>query len=90
MDKTANDLGQWMGQYLLDNGYTPHTTSVMMKQMFMASFPPLWEEGVNEENLEPYLLKTRKVLARYAEQEEKNTASKTLAKSPFLHASGWW
>ncbi|KAL9182774.1 hypothetical protein ACHAXT_004053, partial [Thalassiosira profunda] len=96
IETTAEDLGKWMGQYLLDNGYTPHTASVLMKQMFMSSFPPLLERTAggdfeaNEDNIVPYLLRTRKLLARYVEQDKKNTASKTLAKSHAFHASGWW
>lgn len=91
MDKTSGDLGQWMGQYLADNGYSPHTSSVMIKQMFLSSFPPLTrDKEYSEENVEEVLLRSRKLLARYAEQEEKNTASKTLAASPWMHASGWW
>ncbi|KAL7537544.1 hypothetical protein ACHAXR_007899 [Thalassiosira sp. AJA248-18] len=87
--KASGDLGQWMGEYLADNGYSPHTSSVMMKQMFMTSFPPLTrDKEVNEENVEEVLLKTRKVMARYAGTETKNSITSTLATHPY--ASGWW
>lgn len=91
INQTSEDLGQWMGQYLAGNGYSPHTSSVMMKQMFMSSFPPLSkDEEITEDNVEELLLRTKKVLARYAEQETKSSVTKTLAASPFMHASGWW
>lgn len=31
MQKATSDLGIWMGQYLADNGYSPHTYSVLAK-----------------------------------------------------------
>jgi len=89
IDQSSSDLGQWMGHYLKDNGYSPHTTSILMKQMFMTSFPPLTrDEEFTEENVEEYLLNTRKVMSRYVEQETKNSVTKTLASNPY--AGGWW
>ena len=91
MEEASSDLGQWFGQYLADNGYTPHTTSVLLKQLFMSSFPPLGrDEEFTEDNVEEYLLKTRKVLSRHVEQEKKNAPTTMLSQSPFLHGSGWW
>ena len=93
MEKASSELGQWMGQYLLDNGYSPHTTSVMVKQMFLASFPPLVSapgNEVDEENVEDYLLKARKVYSRYAKLDEEYTAKKALAANPCYHGTGWW
>mmetsp|Transcript_33746 Transcript_33746/g.81590 ORF Transcript_33746/g.81590 Transcript_33746/m.81590 type:complete len:699 (-) Transcript_33746:117-2213(-) len=91
IDRASGDLGQWMGQYLSDNGYNPHITSVLMKQMFMTSFPPLTRDStISEENVEDFLLKSRTVLSRYAEQETKNTTTNTLAANPWMHGSGWW
>ena len=43
-ESSSEELGKWFGQYLHANGYSPHTTSILMKQMFMASFPPLLRE----------------------------------------------
>ena len=93
MEKATNDLGIWMGQYLADNGYHPHTSSVLAKQMFMVAFPPLTrDKKFTEENVEQVLLRARKVMSRYAQEEERNTITHTLAASPWgLHgAGGWW
>ena len=89
VDEAAGDLGQWMGDYLADNGYSPHTTSIMMKQMFMSAFPPITrEKEVTEENVEAILLKEKQMFARYAELQKKRTTTKTLAVTP--HGTGWW
>mmetsp|Transcript_1212 Transcript_1212/g.2317 ORF Transcript_1212/g.2317 Transcript_1212/m.2317 type:complete len:705 (-) Transcript_1212:1035-3149(-) len=91
VDQSSSELGEWMGQYLKDNGYSPHTTSILMKQMFMSSFPPLMrDDEFTEENVKEYLLNSKKVLSRYAEQETKASVTKTLASSMAMHPSGWW
>lgn len=92
-EKATNDLGIWMGQYLKDNGYNPHTSSVMAKQMFMAAFPPLCrDDKATEENVTAWLLRSRKVMSRYAEEAEKNTATHAMATAGWgIHgAGGWW
>lgn len=89
--QSAGDLGQWMGQYLADNGYNPHTTPILMKRMFMAAFPPVTrDKDYTEENVEDIMVRTRQVMARYAETDLKNSLSKTLAANPTFHAHGWW
>jgi len=91
IDKASSDLGQWFGSYLADNGYNPHVTSVLVKQMFMASFPPLMrEKELNEENVEEYLLRSRRVMSRYVDQDVKNSTTKAYAANPWMHAGGWW
>jgi hypothetical protein len=75
MDKATNDLGLWMGQYLSDNGYNPHTSSVLAKQMFMTAFPPLTrDKKVTEDNVEEWLHRSRIVMSHYVEAAERNTA----------------
>jgi len=59
--------------------------------MFMSSFPPLMrDDEFTEENVKEYLLNSKKVLSRYAEQETKASVTKTLASSMAMHPSGWW
>lgn len=92
-EKATNDLGVWMGQYLADNGYNPHTSSVLAKQMFMAAFPPLCrDERATEENITEWLLRSRKVMSRYVEEADKNTATHAMATAGWgIHgAGGWW
>ena len=87
--KASGDLGQWMGEYMADNGYSPHTTSIMMKQMFMLAFPPLQkDDDVTEDNVEELLLNTKKLLDRYSEMDNKNSTTRTLAHMG--HSTGWW
>ena len=92
INQTSSDLGQWMGDYLADNGYSPHTTSMFIKQMFMSSFPPLLKDTneITEENVEQWLVKSRQLMSRYVEQEEAVTVTKTYASNMQFHASGWW
>jgi hypothetical protein len=67
-----------MGQYLELNGYNPHLMSVMMKQMFITSFPPLSSDPeFTEENVEEYLLKGQRVMSRYVDQKEDVRSSVT-------------
>jgi hypothetical protein len=76
--QAQRDLGLWMGQYLEQNGYNPHLMSVMMKQMFIASFHPLSSDPeFTEENVEEYLLKGQRVVSRYVDQKEDVRSSVT-------------
>ena len=79
-------------QYLEDNGYSPHTASVLMKQMFMTAFPRLVDDGpqVTEDNVEEYLIRQRRVMNSYAEHKKKTTWLGTFAQSGGYHGHGWW
>ena len=93
IDQATSDLGMWVGEYLADNGYSPHTTSVLMKQMFMVAFPPLIINGpeVTEENVEGYLIRQRRLMNGYVEQKKKTALLGTFSKYPGeVHANGWW
>ena len=75
-----------------DNGYSPHTLSVLMKQMFVIAFPPL-NDGpeVTEENVEEYLIRQRRVMNSYAEHKKKTSLLGTLATNTGgVHSHGWW
>lgn len=92
INTAANDLGIWMGEYLEDNGYSPHTLSVLMKQMFVIAFPPL-NDGpeVTEENVEEYLIRQRRLMNSYAEHRKKTSLLGTLATNTGgVHSHGWW
>ena len=61
--------------------------------MFMAAFPPLSrDKKATTENITEWLLKSRKVMSRYVEQEERNTTTHAFATSRWgVHgAGGWW
>ncbi|KAL7496626.1 hypothetical protein ACHAWT_004791 [Skeletonema menzelii] len=91
--QATSDLGVWMGEYLEDNGYSPHTASVLMKQMFMTAFPRLVDDGpqVTEDNVEEYLIRQRRVMNSYAEHKKKTTLLGTFARSAGgYHGHGWW
>lgn len=80
-------------KYLEDNGYSPHTASVLMKQMFMTAFPRLVDDGphVTEDNVEEYLIRQRRVMNSYAEHKKKTTLLGTFARSAGgYHGHGWW
>ena len=89
IDKTNSDLGCWMSEYLYDNGYNPENTSMMIKLMFMSSFPPLTRaKEFTPENIEEWLVKGRKVMSRYAAHEpDKYSLTGVLGKSPVVFYS---
>jgi hypothetical protein len=84
----TSDLGQWVGDYLEDAGYNPHTSSVLIKQMVLTALPPLKKEKeYTPENLEATLIRTRQVLNQYlelhdAEEQKKWTFAQTLGTAP--------
>ena len=92
IDQATSDLGTWVGEYLADNGYSPHTTSVLMKQMLMVAFPPLINgPEVTEENLEEYLIRQRRLMNGYVEQKKKTALLGNLSMYPGeVHPKGWW
>lgn len=68
----TDDLGRWIGAYLKDKGYNPHTQSLVIKQMVLSAFPPVREEQeYTPENLEETLVKTRRVMNYYLEAQDK-------------------
>lgn len=66
MDEATTDLGQWIGDYLQDAGYNPHTLSTVIKRMVMTALPPIADDKeYTPENLELTLLRERYVFDRY-------------------------
>mmetsp|Transcript_50181 Transcript_50181/g.76356 ORF Transcript_50181/g.76356 Transcript_50181/m.76356 type:complete len:724 (+) Transcript_50181:93-2264(+) len=86
--EARSDLGQWVGDYLDDAGYNPHTTSVMIKQMIINALPPIKKEKeFTPENIEGSLIRAREVLNRHLElrkEEDKKQWSyaQTLGTAP--------
>jgi hypothetical protein len=71
MNEATNDLGQWVGDYLQDAGYNPHTTSTLVKQMIMTALPPIsYDKKYTPDNLEHAILRGRHVYKKYAEHFE--------------------
>jgi hypothetical protein len=60
--------------------------------MFIAAFPPLArDKEFTEDNVEEWLLRSRKVMGRFAEEVEKNTVTNIMAQNRNVHgAGGWW
>ena len=71
MAERTTELGQWIGDYLQDNGYAPHVNSILIKQMILTAMPPIQRGDYTPENIEPALLRSRYVLGKYANHEEK-------------------
>jgi MFS family permease len=74
-EEATHDLGCWVGDYWMDTGYTPHTQSVILKQMIMAAFPPIRtnaaEQEYTPEILEDSMLRHRNVMTKYLGAAEK-------------------
>ena len=71
MAERTTELGQWIGDYLQDNGYAPHVNSILIKQMILTAMPPISRGDYTPENMESALLRSRYVLGKYANHEEK-------------------
>eukprot|EP00536_Pseudo-nitzschia_multiseries_P004817 jgi/Psemu1/189075/e_gw1.84.76.1 len=75
INKSTADVGNWIGDYLQANGYFPHMNSLIIKQMVMSTFPSINTEGkATPENIEETLIKSRYVLGKYRDFEEKKNA----------------
>ncbi len=67
VNEAVADLGKWIGDYLQDAGYNPHTSSAVIKQMVLTALPPInFEKEYTPENLKLALLRARLVFDRYA------------------------
>lgn len=70
------DLGQWIADYLADNGYHPHINSLMIKQMILSAFPSVTcEKEYTPENLGDVLLRSIQVMNEYLQLQEKRKYS---------------
>jgi hypothetical protein len=70
--ETNSDLGQWVADYLADNGYSPHLNSVVMKQMVLSAFPSITrEKEYTPDNITPALLLSNQVMHEYLAHQEK-------------------
>jgi hypothetical protein len=72
---TNSDHGQWVADYLADNGYNPHLNSVIMKQMVLSAFPPITrEKEYTPDNVKDAVLLSNRVMNEYlAHEKKKNT-----------------
>ena len=85
IEEATNDLGKWIGDYLEDTGYNPHTQSLVIKQMVLSAFPPISrEKEYTPDNMEETILRTRQVFNQYLQVQERKennwTWGKTLGK----------
>jgi hypothetical protein len=78
---TNSDLGQWVADYLADNGYNPHVNSVVMKQMILSAFPPITrEKEYTPDNVKDAVLLSNQIMHEYLahKKKKKYTWSKVL------------
>lgn len=72
ISKSTSDLGQWIGDYMQGNGYFPHVNSLLIKQMIMSTFPSITTESkATPENIEETLVRSRTIMGKYRDHEEK-------------------
>lgn len=66
--EASDNLGQWIGKYLLDAGYNPHTNPNVIKQMILTALPPVtFDKKFTPDNLEPTLLRARHIAKKYGD-----------------------
>jgi hypothetical protein len=74
--EVLNDLGQWIGEYLDDNGYYPTVNPILMKQMVLTAFPSITrEKEFTPDNLEEILLRQSSIMGNYlavADKQKRN------------------
>mmetsp|Transcript_62803 Transcript_62803/g.185464 ORF Transcript_62803/g.185464 Transcript_62803/m.185464 type:complete len:510 (-) Transcript_62803:200-1729(-) len=76
--ETTDDLGKWIGEYLLDNGYHPHIQSVLVKQMVMTAFPSITKDKeYTPENIEEALTRRRAIMNEYLQIQERQKYSRS-------------
>ncbi|VEU34721.1 unnamed protein product [Pseudo-nitzschia multistriata] len=72
VNQSTADVGQWIGDYMAANGYYPHQNSLIIKQMIMSTFPSINTDGkATPENIEQTLIRSRYLIGKYADLEEK-------------------
>jgi len=62
-------IGEWMSQYLVDNGYRPGEHCTMLKAMTKSSFPRLSSREVTIENVETRMVRIARLMNDYMERE---------------------
>lgn len=83
-EEAERRLGKWVVDYMKDNGYNPHTSSLQIKQMVLNAFPPLYQGDLTPDSLEEALLNTRKITLMHlhaVRRRKKYSVSKTLSTS---------
>lgn len=66
VEEAQRDMGQWIGEYLADNGYNPHVNPMLVKQMVLTAFPTITKEKeVTPSNIEDILLRDGRVMSSY-------------------------
>ena len=75
--KTAkDDVGQWIADYLAENGYNPHVNGVLIKQMILTVFPTVCDEReFTPENVRQRLLMGNQIMDEYMSVQEKRKYS---------------
>ena len=70
-ERNTHDMGQWIADYLLDNGYNPHVQTTSLKLMIMAAFPTITnDQRYSPENIKDSIVRTKQVDDRYLKEFE--------------------
>jgi len=78
INEANSDLGQWVGEYLADNGYNPHLNSLIIKQMVLSAFPSITrEKEFTPETIRANLLRSNQVMNEYLALEERKKYTRT-------------
>lgn len=78
--EAEQDMGQWIADYLSDNGYQPHTNPVLIKQMVLTAFPSITREReLTPDNIEEVLVKSGRVMQSYLTVSDRQKARYSLA-----------
>ena len=78
-EESIHDMGQWIGEYLDDNGYNPHVNPILIKQMVMTAFPTVSKDKeITPQNLEESLLRIGSIMSHYVTIADKQKSRYSL------------
>lgn len=78
--RVNKEIGQWFVDYLRYNGYRPHASPTLIKELIMIAFPPISkDEDVTPGNVEHTLLNAQRVFNKYM-QDQVESSPYTLTK----------
>lgn len=77
--RVKQEMGEWIGDYMLDNGYHPGEASILFKHIVRKAFPTVTKHGVvTPDNMEARLLAIMRLLNNLIQVEDDCLKSDTL------------
>eukprot|EP00978_Attheya_sp_CCMP212_P008105 scaffold18862_cov55-Attheya_sp.AAC.4 len=69
MGDVHQDIGQWFGDYLKDNGYVGSLSPQALKMLILKPFPVIYQDSLRPEHFEQALINTESVFNHYLKHD---------------------